>query len=110
MTSALSKLAGVYKRCSRPARRLRFAASYFRGVPTTILDWALQSREDSNFSYDITPRNRAYLAATVAIVMDIGRDDARAFSSAPDDDVLDYVAKALAALGLNEIDKSPSFS
>jgi hypothetical protein len=106
---ALSKLARVYRRCSRPARRLRFAASYFRAEPTTIFDWALHSREDSNFSYDLVPRNRAYLAATVAVVMDIGLDEAKAFIAEPDADVLDYVAKKLVALGINDIDKSPSF-
>jgi len=109
MTPALRKLAHVYRRCIRPARRLRFAASYFRGVPTDILDWALHSREDANFSYDLTPRNRAYLAATVAIVMDIDRDQAKAFIAEPDGEVIDYVAKKLAALGINDIDKSPSF-
>ena len=109
MRPALSRLARAYRRCSRPVRRLRFAASYFRGVPTTILDWALHSREDANFSYDLVPRNRAYLAATVAVVMDIGLDQAKAFIAEPDADVLDYIAQRLAALDIAEIDRSPSF-
>lgn len=104
-----SRLARAYRRCGRTARRLRFAAAYYRGVPSRIVDWALHSREDSNFSYDLTPRNRAYLAATVAVVMNISFDQAKALLAEPDGEALAYVTKKLAALGISEIDKSPSF-
>ena len=105
----LSRLARPYRRCGRTVRRLRFAARYYGGVPASIVGWALHSREDSNFTYDITAHNRAYLAATVAVVMGCSIDQAKAFIAEPDGDALDYVTNKLASLGINEIDKSPSF-
>jgi predicted O-methyltransferase YrrM len=91
------------------ARRLGFAAHYYRTVPGHIVHWALYSHEDTNYTYDITPHNRAYLAATVAVATGIGIDQARAFIAEPDHDILGYVGAKLAALGITDIDKAPAF-
>jgi len=99
----------LYHKGGRVVRRLRFATRYYRGVPARILNWALYSYEDSNFSYDITAHNRAYLAATVAVVTGVGIDQARQFIAEPDSDVREYVARKLAALRIRDIDKEPAF-
>ena len=109
MTYALSRLTRLYRRWGNTARRLRFAARYYDGVPTSIVDWAWRSRETSNFTYDITPHNRTYLAATVAVVTGIGIGQARAFISEADGEVLDYVRKKVAASGASDVDKAPFF-
>jgi predicted O-methyltransferase YrrM len=109
MVHPRSQLARFYRYCRRTVHRLRFAMRYYRGVPSNIVQWALYSHEDTNFTYDITPQNRSYLAATVAIATGIDIDRARAFIAEPDRDVLKYVANKLALLGIKDMDKEPAF-
>lgn len=46
--------------------RLRFALRYMPAGP--LARWALWGEEDSNFTYDLTPRNKQHLSAFVAAV------------------------------------------
>jgi predicted O-methyltransferase YrrM len=100
---------GIRTRMRRVVRRVRFATGYYRGVPQRICSWVLHSREDSNFTYDITPQNRDYLAATVAAVTGIGLDEARGYIAEPDGEPLRYVARRLVELGIGDIDRTPAF-
>lgn len=49
-------------------RRLYVASGYYRGIYFRILKWGFRSREDTNFTYHLTPDNISYLAHTVAVV------------------------------------------
>lgn len=48
--------------------RLRTAAAYLRRPLAEVLPWLLHSRETTNFTYDLTPLNRRYLAALLTDV------------------------------------------
>ncbi len=49
-------------------RRLYIASRYSRGSYLEILKWGFRSREDTNFTYHLTPDNMSYLAHTVSVV------------------------------------------
>jgi predicted O-methyltransferase YrrM len=49
-------------------RRLYVASRYYRGSYFQILKWGFRSREDTNFTYHLTPDNINYLAHTIAVV------------------------------------------
>ena len=49
-------------------RRFFFALGYFRKPVRDLFRWLFQSREFTNLTYDLTPRNLNYLAAFVAEV------------------------------------------
>lgn len=55
-------------------RRILYASKYYNVKYLQILLWGFKSREDTNYTYQITPENIAYLAHTVAVVtgMDYG--------------------------------------
>lgn len=50
--------------------RTRLALSYYWPKLRMIPAWLRSSREETNFTYDITPRNRLYLAHTLVTVLD----------------------------------------
>ncbi len=109
MSTVLYRVGRLARNCRRISRRLRFAASYYRGVPKSIIDWAVHSREDANFTYDITPQNREYLAAMIAVATGAAVGDIARFIAEPDGDILAYVGRKLVATGVNGIDIKPSF-
>ena len=49
-------------------RRLYFASTYYNKRYWQILKWGFTSREDANFTYQLTPGNMNYLAHTISIV------------------------------------------
>lgn len=49
-------------------RRLHRASRYFNNKYIQILKWGFRSREDTNFTYDLTPGNIKYLAHTISVV------------------------------------------
>jgi len=49
--------------------RARYVARYYRARIAPAWSWLFASRETSNFTYDLTPRNRAHLAALIALVL-----------------------------------------
>jgi hypothetical protein len=48
--------------------RMAFAEHYYRNVAPEITRWAHGSRENDNFTYDLTDQNLRYLASLVAVV------------------------------------------
>jgi hypothetical protein len=55
-------------------RRARTSARYFRAPLGELVRWLLRSREATNFTYDLLPRNRRYLAALLADVTGTSAD------------------------------------
>lgn len=49
-------------------RRLHIASRYFNKKYVQIVKWGFSSREDTNFTYDLTPDNISYLAHTISAV------------------------------------------
>jgi predicted O-methyltransferase YrrM len=72
-------------------RRARLAFGYYWPKLRLIVRWLSTSREHTNFTYDITPRNRLHLAHALAIVF--GRTPA---------DMTAYVDEALTDRTLSE--------
>jgi predicted O-methyltransferase YrrM len=58
------------RRWYRAPHRLWFAFSYFRPGLRNLLSWTVSSREESNFTYELTAENLDYLAHTLAVVTD----------------------------------------
>ena len=52
----------------RQWNRLRFASSYYRPQVKAIFQWLKHSREDTNFTYDLSLLNRQQLAGLIAVV------------------------------------------
>ncbi|HVY10319.1 MAG TPA: class I SAM-dependent methyltransferase [Mycobacteriales bacterium] len=52
----------------RTQGRRRLARTYFEASLRRIDEWAPRRTENDNFYYDLTPRNRAYLAALIAAI------------------------------------------
>jgi hypothetical protein len=86
--------------------RIEFAESYFQYSRSEIQRWAHHSRENDNFTYDLTEQNLDYLAATVSVVTGAGIDAIRAYLDEPRADLSDYLSPRAAALA---IDKPTSF-
>ena len=69
--------------------RARLASSYYWPKFRLILRWLLASRENTNFTYDITPKNQLYLAHVLAVVLDKPMEDIKAYiDEARGDEVL----------------------
>jgi hypothetical protein len=49
-------------------RRIYLASGHFNKKYRQILKWGLTSREDTNFTYDLTPGNIKYLALTISAI------------------------------------------
>jgi len=49
--------------------RTNYVGRYFRGRLGVATRWLIQSRETSNFTYDLTPLNEAHLAELLAILL-----------------------------------------
>ncbi len=86
--------------------RIEFAESYFQSARSEIPRWAQNSRENENFTYDLTEQSLDYLAATVSTVTGVGIDIIRAYLEEPKADLSDYLCPRAAAL---PIDKPTSF-
>ena len=63
---------------SEQQRRLEFALSYFQPALRSLLVCLVSSREDSNFTYDLTDLNKKHLAGFLAAI--IGESIPRIFS------------------------------
>ncbi|MEM9832808.1 MAG: class I SAM-dependent methyltransferase [Bacteroidota bacterium] len=48
-------------------RRLAQASMYYNGKYAQILSWGIHSKEDTNYTYDISDKNICYLAHTIAV-------------------------------------------
>ncbi len=49
-------------------RRIYIASKYYNSKYPRIFSWGIRSREDTNFTYDISESNKLYLAHTIAVV------------------------------------------
>jgi hypothetical protein len=52
-------------------RRTYYASTYYNRKYGQILRWGITSREDTNFTYDLTEANIIYLAQTISVVTGI---------------------------------------
>jgi len=87
--------------------RMEFAESYFQSAKSEISKWAHHSRENDNFTFDLTEQNLDYLAATVSTVTGIALDTIRSYLQEPKVDLHDYLSVKAAGL---PIDNPTSFS
>lgn len=85
---------------------MEFADSYFKNTKQEILRWALHSRENDNFTYDLTEQNLDYLAATVSTVTGVKLETIHSYFLEPKIDLREYLA--LKAVDL-PIDNPTSF-
>ena len=86
---------------ARLMARLQFAGNYYKDLPTTILNWAHYSREDSNFSYDLTDRSKDYLAAVVAVVTRAPTEQIKQYFLEPARDMAEYMLPLAAHLAID---------
>ncbi|MGB7395452.1 MAG: class I SAM-dependent methyltransferase [Pricia sp.] len=49
-------------------RRMYLASNYFNGKYPQILKWGFASKEDTNFTYNLTERNVRYMVQTISLV------------------------------------------
>jgi hypothetical protein len=87
---------------ARLMARLQFAGNYYRDLPAEILNWARHSREDSNFSYDITDRSKDYLAAMVSVVTGAPTEQVKQYFLEPAHDLADYIPPLAANLAIDQ--------
>src|SRR6267154_2958525 len=78
-----------FYRAYRMPGRFRAAMSYYSAPLKSLASWTFYSRETANFTYDLTPINKAYLAAFVSAVVGCTTSEAEAYvTEAEADDVL----------------------
>lgn len=51
-----------------PLHRARIASGYLSPLCKKAMHWLFHSRETTNFTYDLTPKNKEYLCSTLAVV------------------------------------------
>lgn len=88
---------------ARLARLLPRAGSASQSVGRRLqqlLEWLPGSKEDTNYTYDLTPLNLAHLAAAVSVVTSRPVADIRAYIDEPgaDPDLASHYANAIAGL------------
>jgi hypothetical protein len=81
--------------------RMEFAESYFKNTKQEILRWAHHSRENDNFTYDLTEQNLDYLAATVSTVTGVKLETIHAYFLEPKVDLHEYLALRAANLAID---------
>jgi predicted O-methyltransferase YrrM len=81
--------------------RMALAQSYYSSVASEIDKWARYSREDDNFSFDLTQQNLNYLAATVAALTGAPIDRVSALMSEPDHDLKSFMETRAATLPID---------
>lgn len=81
--------------------RLELADYYFSGIRPEVERWALHSREDDNFSYDLTEQNLNYLAATVAALTGASIEAVLGLMSEPARDLKSYMEEHAASLPID---------
>lgn len=87
--------------------RIEFAESYFQNARSEISKWAHNSRENDNFTFELTEQNLDYLAATVSTVTGAALETVRYYLQEPKVDLHDYLSVKAASL---PIDNPTSFS
>jgi predicted O-methyltransferase YrrM len=81
--------------------RIEFAESYFRNTKSEIAKWAHNSRENDNFTYELTEQNLDYLAATISTVTGAALETVRAYLQEPAVDLHDYLGVKAASLPID---------
>jgi hypothetical protein len=86
---------------ARLQARLRLANGYYKDVSGRVLEWARSSREDSNFSFDITDRSKDYLAATISVVTGASIEQIQQYFTEPAADLAGYMPPLAAPLAID---------
>jgi predicted O-methyltransferase YrrM len=86
--------------------RMEFAESYFRNAKLEIAKWAHHSRENDNFTFELTEQNLDYLAATISTVTGAALETIQSYLQEPKVDLYDYLSLKAADL---PIDNPTSF-
>jgi hypothetical protein len=55
------------------ARRIYNASKYYNKKYWQILKWGFKSKEESNYTYELAPCNKQYLASTISVVTRVDR-------------------------------------
>ncbi len=73
--------------------RLRQASRSYNHRYGQILRWGIESREDTNFTYELTEDNLLYLAHTVAVVADVAPETVQTYirEAQTDESLRDYI-------------------
>lgn len=71
---------------TRSSVRTRYVWQYFRPRLSLAMSWIVSSNEITNFTYDITPLNRTYLAHALALATGKGADEIRTYIAELDSD------------------------
>jgi hypothetical protein len=80
-------------------RRIFYATQYYNSYYWKILRWSFRSKEDTNYTYDLTADNIKYLAHTIALVTGIDYNKALFYIREPqsDEDLLSTIKEAVAS-------------
>ncbi len=77
----------VLYRIYRMPRRFRIAMNYYTAPLKTLAAWTVRSREGGNFTYDLTPDNKGYLASFVSAVAGCSYSEAEKYIAEADNDM-----------------------
>jgi predicted O-methyltransferase YrrM len=81
--------------------RIDLAESYFRNTKSEIARWAHHSRENDNFTFELTEQNLDYLAATISTVTGAALETIRSYLREPKADLDDYLRVKAAGLPID---------
>ena len=86
--------------------RLRFAFTYFAPALKNIYSWLYKSREDSNFTYDLTDQNKDYVASFVSAITNCSLSQVRSYIAELDGDLAlrEHVRSAVIRFGDGAMD------
>jgi predicted O-methyltransferase YrrM len=93
--------------------RLQFALSYYEQAIKLCLQWLFTSREKSNFTYDLTDSNKAYLASMVSVVTGCSLETVKGYITELNEnrDLKNHIVKtAQRSSELSELDADPWYS
>ncbi|MFH1563281.1 MAG: class I SAM-dependent methyltransferase [Nitrospirota bacterium] len=68
--------------------RAKIAFEYFTGILSSLFSWLFKSREFTNFTYDLTPNNKRYLASLMANITNKSYGEIMGYISEIDKDVV----------------------
>ena len=100
-----SRIAGswrnVWQRAWNLWYRAKYVTRYYAARLKPALPWLLRSRETSNFTYDLTERNKAHIASALAVVLKRRPSELRGYIDelSGDNDLKAVVAARVKLLG-----------
>jgi len=84
--AASTRPAGIATRLSRLPARAETASRVIGRRVQQFMEWLVASKEDTNYTYDLTPLNRAHLAAVISVVTERPITEIQGYLAEPDAD------------------------